>query len=54
MRVRREVVYTMDIASFIGRVIWEGYVEGEALVTRQPISFYGGVDPETGRIIEKE
>jgi hypothetical protein len=37
-----------------GRVIWEGYVEGEALVTRQPISFYGGVDPETGRIIEKE
>lgn len=36
-----------------GRVIWEGHVEGEALATRQPISFYGGVDPETGRIIER-
>jgi hypothetical protein len=26
--------------------------EGEALVTRQPISFYGGVDPKTGVIID--
>jgi len=36
-----------------GRVIWKGHVEGEALTTRQPISFYGGVDPRTGKIIEK-
>ncbi|MEM2188261.1 MAG: DUF126 domain-containing protein [Nitrososphaerota archaeon] len=36
-----------------GRVIREGRAEGEALATRQPISFYGGVDPETGRIIER-
>lgn len=36
-----------------GRVIREGRVEGEALTTRQPISFYGGVDPETGRIVER-
>ncbi|MEM1655215.1 MAG: DUF126 domain-containing protein [Nitrososphaerota archaeon] len=36
-----------------GRVIREGRAEGEALTTRQPISFYGGVDPETGRIIER-
>lgn len=36
-----------------GRIIWEGRVEGEALSTSQPISFYGGVDPETGRIIER-
>lgn len=36
-----------------GRVIWEGRAEGEALATSQPISFYGGVDPETGRIVEK-
>ncbi len=36
-----------------GRVIWEGEAEGEALATSQPISFYGGVDPETGRIVEK-
>ena len=36
-----------------GRAIWRGYAEGEALTTSQPISFYGGVDPETGKIIEK-
>ncbi len=36
-----------------GRAIREGEAEGEALSTGQPISFYGGVDPETGRIIEK-
>ena len=36
-----------------GRVIREGRAEGEALTTRQPISFYGGVDPETGRIVER-
>ncbi|MCD6592112.1 MAG: DUF126 domain-containing protein [Thaumarchaeota archaeon] len=36
-----------------GRVIWRGYAEGEALTTSQPISLYGGVDPETGKIIEK-
>lgn len=36
-----------------GRVIMKGYAEGEALATHRPISFYGGVDPETGRIIER-
>jgi len=36
-----------------GRVIWRGWARGEALVSNQPISFYGGVDPETGKIIEK-
>ncbi len=36
-----------------GRIIRYGEAEGEALATRQPISFYGGVDPETGKIIEK-
>ncbi len=36
-----------------GRVIKDGYVEGEALKTREPISFFGGVDPETGFVIEK-
>lgn len=33
-----------------GRIINKGLVEGEALVTKDPISFYGGVDPETGEI----
>ena len=36
-----------------GRIIFKGNIEGEALVTSQPISFYGGVDPETGVVIEK-
>lgn len=36
-----------------GRIISKGSVEGEALVTTQPISFYGGVDPETGMVTEK-
>jgi predicted aconitase with swiveling domain len=36
-----------------GRIISRGKAEGEALVTAQPISFYGGVDPNTGVVIEK-
>jgi len=36
-----------------GRTISRGKGEGEALVTSQPISFYGGVDPTTGEVIEK-
>ncbi len=36
-----------------GRIISKGKSEGEALTTTQPISFYGGVDPNTGEVIEK-
>ncbi|MBE3115794.1 DUF126 domain-containing protein [Candidatus Bathyarchaeota archaeon] len=36
-----------------GRIIYKGKAKGEALVTAQPISFYGGVDPNTGVVIEK-
>jgi predicted aconitase with swiveling domain len=36
-----------------GRTISKGVAEGEALATTQPISFYGGVDPDTSEIIEK-
>lgn len=36
-----------------GRIISRGKGEGEALTTTQPISFYGGVDPNTGEVIEK-
>ena len=36
-----------------GRIIYKGKAEGEALVTNMPISFYGGVDPNTGTVIEK-
>lgn len=36
-----------------GRSIFQGNAEGEALVTSQPISFFGGVDPETGVVVER-
>lgn len=35
-----------------GRTIFPGYASGEALVSRMGISFYGGVDPDTGVITE--
>jgi predicted aconitase with swiveling domain len=35
-----------------GRKISAGSASGEALVTAMGISFYGGVDPETGRVVE--
>lgn len=31
----------------------KGKATGEALITREPLSFLGGVDPATGTIIEK-
>jgi len=36
-----------------GRSISPGKTRGEALVSREPIGFYGGVDPKTGVVIEK-
>ena len=36
-----------------GRVIVSGHCVGKALVSKQPISFLGGVDTKTGNIIEK-
>ncbi|RLE79920.1 MAG: hypothetical protein DRJ51_06835 [Thermoprotei archaeon] len=35
------------------RSLVKGRAEGEALVSTEPISFFGGVDPETGVVIEK-
>ena len=37
-----------------GRKIVGGIACAEALVSRDPISFYGGIDPVTGEVIEKE
>jgi len=37
-----------------GRKISKGKASGEALVSGKTISFYGGVDPNTGLIVEKE
>ena len=36
-----------------GRCIAKGIGEGEALVTSQPLSFFGSVDPESGRVTER-
>ena len=38
---------------FNGRKISLGSATGKTLVTSMGISFYGGVDPETGCIVEK-
>ncbi|MGI6209037.1 MAG: DUF126 domain-containing protein [Anaerolineae bacterium] len=39
--------------TFTGRVIKEGTAEGIALVSPEPIGFFGGVDPDTGIVREK-
>lgn len=36
-----------------GRKIYPGCVTGQALVTRMSISFFGGIDPDTGCVVEK-
>lgn len=36
-----------------GRKIYRGTAKGEALVTSNNISFFGGVDPESGIVVEK-
>jgi len=36
-----------------GRVISPGKAEGEAIVSTEPIGFYGGIDAKTGIVIEK-
>lgn len=35
-----------------GRRVMGGVAEGEALVSSEPVSFYGGVDPVTGCVTE--
>jgi predicted aconitase with swiveling domain len=36
-----------------GRSIGSGKVAGEALVTTMNVSFFGGIDPETGIVVER-
>ncbi len=36
-----------------GRMISPGKARGEAMVSREPVGFYGGIDPKTGVVIEK-
>lgn len=37
-----------------GRKIYTGQASGEALVSSMGISFFGGVDPESGLVIERD
>jgi predicted aconitase with swiveling domain len=41
------------LATLKGRIIKDGRAQGTALVSPEPIGFLGGVDPETGLVIEK-
>ena len=36
-----------------GRTIYKGQASGEALVTGMGISFFGGVDPQSGVVVER-
>jgi hypothetical protein len=36
-----------------GRTIFSGIAEGVALVTSMGLSFYGGVDPDSGVVVER-
>jgi predicted aconitase with swiveling domain len=36
-----------------GRIIFGGKAEGIALVSSSPMSFYGGVNPDTGEVVER-
>jgi len=44
----------MKIKVLKGRSIVPGHCRGLALVTMKPISFLGGVDPNSGKIIERD
>lgn len=43
----------MKTLTLKGRLIVSGHVKGSALVSMKPISFLGGVDSDSGIIIEK-
>lgn len=45
---------TSNADTLQGRSICPGEVEGEALVTSMGISFFGGIDPTSGVVVEKE
>ena len=43
----------MAVRRLQGRSLLDGSAEGRALVTNTPLSFWGGVDPEHGVVIDK-
>lgn len=43
----------MPTITLHGRVIYPGAAAGKALVSQKGISFFGGIDPESGQIVER-
>jgi predicted aconitase with swiveling domain len=43
----------VELAHTLSQVILPGATSGEALAARVPLSFWGGYDPESGRIIDQ-
>jgi len=41
------------VKKLVGRAIIPGDAQGAAVVSRKPISFWGGVSPKTGEIIDR-
>jgi predicted aconitase with swiveling domain len=52
MKTESDVHPVSSSVQFRGRVIKSGTAEGIALVSPEPIGFLGGVDPETGIVVE--
>lgn len=50
--VEQAAVAAGETITIRGRCVVPGVAEGEALVTTQPISGWGGVDPRNGTVIE--
>jgi predicted aconitase with swiveling domain len=46
-------VASVAVAVLTGRVVVPGTAEGEALVSREPLSFWGGYDYHTGEVIDR-
>ena len=42
-----------SVKELLGRSIAAGVAEGEAITSSMPISFFGGVDPDSGKVIER-
>lgn len=42
------------MAEYKGRVLNKGQVSGDVLLLDEPLSFWGGYDPETGVILDKQ
>lgn len=50
---RRGIVAGLTTASFTAQVLVAGAGAGQALVLPEPLSLWGGLDPETGQIIDQ-